>query len=52
MTSPWIEGNCGFPGIEGVLTDIIFALKGNFAIIILANTVKREFKKYFFFKYV
>jgi hypothetical protein len=29
LTSPWIEGNTGFPGIELFLQEVIFSLKGN-----------------------
>ena len=30
LTSPWIEGNTGFPGIELFLQEVVFSLKGNF----------------------
>ncbi len=29
LTSPWIEGNVGFPGIELFLQEVVFSLKGN-----------------------
>jgi hypothetical protein len=29
LTSPWIEGNMGFPGIELFLQEVVFSLKGN-----------------------
>jgi hypothetical protein len=29
LTSPWIDGNVGFPGIELFLQEVVFSLKGN-----------------------
>ncbi len=30
LTSPWIQGNQGLPGIELFLQEVVFSLKGNF----------------------
>jgi hypothetical protein len=35
LTSPWIEGNVGFPGIELFLQEVVFSLKGSLNVWLL-----------------
>ncbi len=39
LTSPWIEGNVGFPGIELFLQEVVFSLKGNLYVWLLKTLI-------------